>query len=171
MRVMGIDPGSNITGYGVVEARGAKLCHVDSGAIRVPRNGAGGDVGGRLRFISDQLREAIQRNRPDSIAVEKVFFARNARAALILGQARGAALVACGELCDSVVEYSALEVKQAVVGRGRADKLQVQHMVRVLLALRGPPQADIADALACAICHINHARSRARYASAAGLQP
>lgn len=168
MRVMGIDPGSTITGYGVVEARGARLCHIDSGAIRLPRSGPGNDMGARLRLISEQIGEAIRRNRPDSIAVEKVFIARNARSALTLGQARGAALVACGELCDAVVEYSALEVKQAVVGRGRADKLQVQHMIRVLLSLREAPQADIADALACAICHINHARSRARYAAAAG---
>lgn len=168
---MGIDPGSTITGYGVVEARGARLCHLDSGAIRVPRDETGGGIGARLWFICDAIREAIRRNRPDSIAVEKVFIARNARSALVLGQARGAALVACGELCNSVREYSALEVKQAVVGRGRADKTQVQHMVRVLLALREAPQADIADALACAICHINHTRSRSRYAEAAGMSP
>ncbi|MFZ0486443.1 MAG: crossover junction endodeoxyribonuclease RuvC [Arenicellales bacterium] len=168
---MGIDPGSAITGYGVVEARGARLCHIDSGAIRVPKAETGGDIGARLWFISDKIRQAIQRNQPDSIAIEKVFIARNARSALVLGQARGAALVACGELCDSIREYSALQVKQAVVGRGRADKTQVQHMVRVLLALGAAPQADIADALACAICHINHSRSRSRYAEAAGVSP
>jgi len=164
---MGIDPGSNITGWGVVEARGAGLHHVDSGAIRLPR----GDISERLLLIFEQIRGAIRSNRPDEIAVEKVFVARNARSALTLGQARGAALVACGGLCGTVVEYSALEIKQAVVGRGRADKQQVQHMVRVLLGLREPPQADTADALACAVCHINHARSRARYASAAGAAP
>lgn len=163
MRVMGIDPGSTITGYGVVEARGAELHHIDSGAIRVPRT----DTCARLAFIAEKIRDAIRRNQPDSVAVEKVFIARNARSALTLGQARGAALVACGELCESVQEYSALEIKQAVVGRGRADKVQVQHMVRVLLALRETPQADTADALACAICHINYTRSRIRRQSAA----
>lgn len=163
MRVMGIDPGSAITGYGIVEARGSRLCHIAGGAIRVPRSG----IGERLAFICENIREVIELNRPEAIAVEKVFLARNARSALVLGQARGAALVACGELGDAVVEYSALEIKQAVVGRGRADKHQVQHMVRVLLGLRESPQADTADALACAICHINHSRSLARYQSTA----
>jgi len=162
MRVMGIDPGSAITGYGVVEGKGSRLCHIASGAIRVPRAGAGQ----RLAFICDRIREAIHQNRPDAIAVEKVFLARNARSALTLGQARGAALVACGELGDVVAEYSALQIKQAVVGRGRADKHQVQHMVRVLLGLRETPQSDTADALACAICHISHQRSQARYQAA-----
>ncbi len=162
MRVMGIDPGSIITGWGVVESRGAALHYIDSGMIRPPRTG----ISERLMVIFEQVREAIRDNRPDAIAVEKVFVARNARSALTLGQARGAALVACGDLCDSVVEYSALQIKQAVVGRGRADKQQVQHMMRVLLGLREAPQADTADALACAVCHINHARSGARYASA-----
>lgn len=161
---MGIDPGATITGYGVVEARGAELHHIDSGAIRVPRT----EICARLSFIADRIRDAIRQARPDSIAVERVFIARNARSALTLGQARGAALVACGELCDSVEEYSALEIKQAVVGRGRADKAQVQHMVRVLLGLRESLQADTADALACAICHINHVRSRIRRQAAAG---
>jgi len=164
MRVMGIDPGSNVTGWGVVEARGAGLHHIDSGAVRLPRS----PISERLLMIHEQLREAISRTQPDAIAVEKVFVARNARSALTLGQARGAALVACGGLCSAVVEYSALEIKQAVVGRGRADKQQVQHMVRVLLGLRETPQVDTADALACAVCHINHARSRARHAAAAG---
>lgn len=164
MRVMGIDPGSRITGWGVVEARGATLRHVDSGAIRLPR----ALISERLLLIFDQLRRAIRANQPDAIAVEKVFVARNAHSALVLGQARGAALVACGELCGTVVEYSALQIKQAVVGNGRADKQQVQHMMRMLLDLAESPQADTADALACAVCHVNHARSRARYAAAAG---
>lgn len=167
MRVMGIDPGSNITGWGVVEARGAALHHIDSGAVRLPRT----EVSERLLMIYEHVREAIRETRPDAIAVEKVFVARNARSALTLGQARGAALVACGDLCTTVAEYSALQIKQAVVGRGRADKQQVQHMIRVLLDLRETPQADTADALACAVCHINHARSRARHAAAAGAAP
>ncbi|HSH43308.1 MAG TPA: crossover junction endodeoxyribonuclease RuvC [Arenicellales bacterium] len=164
MRVMGIDPGSNITGWGVVEARDSGLHHVDSGALRLPRT----ELNERLQMIFERISEAIRATRPDAIAVEKVFVARNARSALTLGHARGAALVACGGLCDTVVEYSALQIKQAVVGRGRADKQQVQHMIRVLLGLREPPQADAADALACAVCHINHASSLSRYASAAG---
>ena len=162
---MGIDPGTAITGYGVVESRGPELRHIDSGAIRVPRT----DTCSRLWFINDKIRDAIGRSRPDSVAVEKVFVARNIRSALTLGQARGAVLVACGELCESVQEYSALEIKQAVVGRGRADKVQVQHMVRVLLGLGETPQADTADALACAICHINWMRSRIRRSAAGGL--
>lgn len=168
MRVMGIDPGATITGYGIVESRGQQLLHIASGAIRLPR----ADIGARLGMIFDRIGDAIDEARPEAVAVEKVFFARNARSALILGQARGAALVACGRATGCPVhEYSALEIKQAVVGRGRADKTQVQHMVRVLLGLREAPQADEADALACAICHINHARSRVRYASAAGISP
>lgn len=162
---MGIDPGTAITGYGVVESRGSELRHIDSGAIRVPRT----DTCSRLWFINEKIRDAITRNRPDSVAVEKVFVARNIHSALTLGQARGAVLVACGELCESVREYSALEIKQAVVGRGRADKVQVQHMVRVLLGLRETPQADTADALACAICHINYVRSEIRRSAAGGL--
>lgn len=167
MRVMGIDPGSIITGWGIVEARGAGLHHIDSGAVRLPR----AEMTERLLLIVERIRQATCDHRPDAVAVEKVFVARNARSALTLGQARGAALVACGDLCDTVAEYSALQIKQAIVGRGRADKQQVQHMVRVLLGLRDTPQADTADALACAICHINHARSGARYASAAGAAP
>lgn len=164
MRVMGVDPGATVTGWGIVEARGPEFHHVASGTVRPPR----GDVGARLDMIFDRISEAIGEHRPDAIAVERVFFARNARSALVLGQARGAALAACGRAGGSVHEYSALEIKQAVVGRGRADKLQVQHMVRVLLGLRKAPQADAADALACAICHVNHARSRARHETAAG---
>lgn len=164
MRVMGIDPGSNITGWGVVESRGTALHHVASGTIRLPRI----EINERLLVIFEKVREAVRDTRPEVIVVEKVFVARNARSALTLGQARGAALVACAGLCDSVTEYSALQIKQAVTGRGRADKQQVQHMIRVLLGLREAPQADTADALACAVCHINHARSRDRYAAAAG---
>jgi len=165
MRVMGVDPGATVTGWGIVEARGPEFHHIASGAVRPPR----GDVGARLEVIFNQISEAIDEHRPDAIAVERVFFARNARSALVLGQARGAALVACGRADGGLHEYSALEIKQAVVGRGRADKLQVQHMVRVLLGLRKTPQADAADALACAICHVNHARSRARHETAAGV--
>jgi len=161
---MGIDPGSVITGYGIVESRGAALHYVDSGAIKLPR----GDVAGRLQVIFERLSDAMEAGRPDAVAVEQVFVARNARSALTLGQARGAALVACGRQCASLTEYSALQIKQALVGRGRADKTQVQHMVRVLLGLEQRPQPDAADALACAICHINHTRSRARYAAAMG---
>jgi crossover junction endodeoxyribonuclease RuvC len=164
---MGIDPGATVTGYGVVESRGQQLRHIASGAVRLSRS----SVSTRLNEIFDRIRAVIDETGPEQIAVEKVFFARNARSALILGQARGAALVACGQAGGVVHEYSALEIKQALVGRGRAEKSQVQHMVRVLLGLREAPQADAADALACAICHINHARSRDRYASAAGAAP
>lgn len=164
MRILGIDPGSRITGYGVVEAQGSQLFHVSSGRIRVPDE----NIGIRLRTIYQQIEQIIESNNPEAVAVEKVFVARNARSALMLGQARGAVIVAAGSRELDIEEYSPLEIKQAVVGRGRAAKQQVQHMVKVLLNLASTPETDTADALACAICHINYSRSRNRYTLAAG---
>jgi len=160
MRVLGVDPGSRITGYGVVQFEsGVDLAHVASGAIKV----SGQDLADRLKCICDAITDVIEAHSPDVVAVEQVFMARNARAALVLGHARGAAICAAVNLGVSVVEYSALQVKQAVVGNGRAEKIQVQHMIRALLGLRQRPQADAADALACAICHIHTAQSERRY--------
>lgn len=153
MRVIGLDPGSRITGFGVIETRGTSFRHIDSGHFRLPER----ELAYRLRIIFESLSQVIERTRPEIMAVEKVFMANNAQSALILGQARGAALVAAANHGLEIVEYSPLEVKQATVGRGRADKQQVQHMVRVLLGLTQPPPQDTADALACAICHINTA--------------
>ena len=164
MRVLGIDPGSRITGFGVVEAADGTLRHIESGGIQLPDR----PLGERLQIIYHQLAELIRRTRPQLMAVEQVFIARNARSALVLGHARGAAILAGTNNRLEVVEYSALQVKQAVVGRGRAAKQQVQHMVRVLLGLQTEPAEDIADALACAICHLNHAQGRNRIRRAAG---
>ena len=151
-RILGIDPGSRVTGYGVIEAVPAGSRHVASGCIRV----AGDDMAARLRRIFEGLREVSDRFAPSELAVERVFVSRNAESALKLGQARGAALVAVPDI--PVFEYAATRVKQATTGSGRASKNQVQHMVRVLLSLTGTPPDDEADALAVALCH---AHSRA----------
>ena len=156
MRVLGIDPGSRRTGFGVIDAGGTGLRYVASGRVEAE----GDDLGRRLQTLYDGLAEVIRRHRPEVAVVEQVFVARNPRSALVLGQARGSVLCAAARAGLPVVEYSPAAVKLAVVGRGRADKLQVQHMVRHLLGLPGSPQADAADALACAICHA-HTRPRA----------
>ena len=150
MRVLGIDPGSRITGFGIVQVSATgKIQYIASGCIRM----ATGELSDRLKAIYDGVQEIIGAYRPTVFAAEKVFMARNADAALKLGQARGAALCAAVNHGLAVNEYTALQIKRAVVGRGAADKQQVQHMVRALLALDRAPPADAADALACAICH------------------
>ena len=151
-RVLGIDPGSRVTGYGVIESAPAGNRHVASGCIRV----AGDDVAERLRQIVAGLREISDRYDPNEIAIERVFVSRNAESALKLGQARGAALVAVPGL--PVFEYAATRVKQATTGSGKASKSQVQRMVRLLLALPEEPRPDEADALAVALCHA-HSRN------------
>lgn len=158
LRVLGIDPGSRVTGFGVVDSAAGGLRCVASGAIRLPDCA----LDQRLRIIYTQLAQVIQAQAPDIMAVEKVFMARNAQSALVLGQARGAAVVVGANHGVEIVEYSALQIKQAVVGKGKAAKQQVQHMMRVLLGLRETPAEDIADALACAVCHINTIESLSR---------
>jgi crossover junction endodeoxyribonuclease RuvC len=158
MRILGIDPGSRVTGFGVINVlRDGRLQYVASGVVRAPKDA---DLAGRLKSIYDGVTEIVTTYQPTIAAIEKVFLARNADSALKLGQARGAAL--CGAIQRElpVVEYSARQIKSAVVGRGGAEKRQVQHMVRALLALPAAPSADAADALACAICHAHHAMSR-----------
>jgi len=153
MRILGIDPGSRITGFGVVNVlRNGKLQYIASGCVRVGK----GALGERLKIIYDGMSEIIRTYQPGAIAIEKVFLAHNADSALKLGQARGAAITASVNHALAVAEYSARQVKRAVVGKGAADKRQVQHMVKALLDLSGAPQADAADALACAICHAHH---------------
>ena len=152
MKVLGIDPGSRITGYGLVRKEGNRLVHLDNGAIFTD---SAGDFPGRLHCIYQGLSEIIDQFAPDAIAIENIFFANNVQSALKLGQARGAAIVAGVNAGLPVAEYTALQVKQAVVGHGRAAKEQVQHMVRILLNLPEIAQADAADALAVAICHAN----------------
>lgn len=149
IRILGIDPGSRITGYGVIDSDGRHNLYVASGVIRA----GDGDIGPRLRLIFEGVREIIREFSPQELAIESVFMARNADSALKLGQARGAAICAAldGDLAMS--EYSARSVKQAVVGTGAAGKEQVQHMIRILLNLDEAPAADAADALAVALCH------------------
>ncbi|AKU10345.1 Crossover junction endodeoxyribonuclease RuvC [Azoarcus sp. CIB] len=148
-RILGLDPGLRITGFGVIDKLGSQLRYVASGCIRT----RDGELPGRLKTLLDGVREVVATYTPDQAAVEKVFVNVNPQSTLLLGQARGA--VICGAVaCDLPVhEYTALQVKQAVVGYGKANKEQVQHMVQRLLALDGSPGPDAADALACAICH------------------
>jgi crossover junction endodeoxyribonuclease RuvC len=150
-RVLGIDPGSRTTGYGVIELQRGQSVYVASGCVRARQS----DLAARLGEIYAGIVELIAQHRPDAVAVEQVFMARNANSALKLGQARGAALAAVVTIGLPVSEYAARRVKQAVTGTGAASKAQVQHMVCRLLKLRSAPSADAADALAIAICHIN----------------
>lgn len=154
MKILGIDPGSRITGYGVIRKEGNRLIHLDNGAIFTD---SAADFPGRLLQIYAGLSDVISRYAPDVVSVEDVFFANNVQSALKLGQARGAAIVAGVNSGLPVHEYTALQVKQAVVGHGRAAKEQVQQMVKILLGLPEIAQADASDALAVAICHANSA--------------
>ncbi len=150
--VLGIDPGSRATGYGLVMRNGQRLSAVAHGVIR-PK--AKAPLADRLETIFSGLVEQIERHGPVAAAVEEVFFSANARSALTLGQARGVALLAAAVKGLPVFEYTPSVVKNAVVGYGRAEKRQVQHMVRLILGLPGAPAQDAADALAVAICHCN----------------
>ncbi len=148
VRILGIDPGSRLTGYGIVDAQGTHLKFVDCGSIT-----ASGDHADRLRQIFNAIEALVSKHGPDEIAIERVFVHRNADSALKLGQARAAALCATFSAQLPVHEYAARHIKKAVVGRGSAEKGQVQHMVRMLLGLREAPGPDAADALAAALCH------------------
>jgi crossover junction endodeoxyribonuclease RuvC len=149
VRVLGIDPGSHCTGWGVVVSEGSRLLHVASGAIEVN----GGTLPQRLRDIGDGLDRVIEEHAPEAVSVESVFHARNAKSALMLGHARGVALL-CAARCElPVFEYTAGQIKQATTGRGRADKQQVQSMVQIMLDHRQAMSLDTSDALAAAICH------------------
>lgn len=150
VRILGIDPGLRVTGFGVVEKIGERLTYLASGCIKTD---AAASLPERLGTIHAGLRELVATHRPDQAAVEIVFVNVNPQSTLLLGQARGAAITALVAAGLSVAEYTALQIKQAVVGNGHADKKQVQHMVRRLLTLSGDPSADAADALACAIAH------------------
>lgn len=162
--ILGVDPGSRITGYGIIRAEGRLLEYIDSGCIRVGEK----PVAERLQVIFQSLATLIGEYRPQEFAIEQVFMARNPDSALKLGQARGAAIVSAASSGLAVHEYSARQVKQAVVGTGGADKSQVQHMVQALLSLSRTPQADAADALAVALCHAHMSQSLARLAGVSG---
>lgn len=153
--ILGIDPGSIVTGWGLVEVSSRGLVYHCHGVIGVS---ADAGLAERLRRIYRGLHDIIERQQPTAVSLEKVFFSRNAQSALKLGQARGVALLAAAEHQLGVAEYSAAEIKMAVVGYGRATKEQVQRMVGALLCVRGTMRADAADALAAAICH-GHRRS------------
>jgi len=150
VRILGIDPGLRVTGFGVLEISGQKLTYITSGRIRTSEKGA---LPERIRTILEGLSQVIAEIKPHQVAVEKVFVNVNPQSTLLLGQARGAAICAAVISALPVSEYTALQVKQSVVGNGHARKEQVQEMVRRLLRLPGDPSADAADALACAICH------------------
>jgi crossover junction endodeoxyribonuclease RuvC len=149
--ILGIDPGSLKTGYGLIESSGNRLRFLECGTIKT----GGGPLPPRLKIIFNDIRKVVQHWSPDEMAIENVFLARNPDSALKLGQARGAAI--CAVMADDipVAEYSANQVKQAIVGKGHAAKSQVQHMIKILLNLSEIPQSDAADALAIALCHAN----------------
>jgi crossover junction endodeoxyribonuclease RuvC len=159
-RVLGVDPGLETTGYGVVESEGRSLKLIEYAGIRAPARFAFAE---RLLIITQKLEEVIERLRPRVCAVEETFYAVNVKSALKLGHVRGTVLVAAARAGLEVAEYSPLEIKSALVGYGRAEKHQVQEMVRLLLGLKEPPNPlDASDALAVAICHINTAATRRR---------
>ena len=162
VRILGIDPGLRVTGFGVLEKRAGKLSYVTSGCIKTGT----GELPARIKIIVDGLAEVIDDNAPVQVAVEKVFVNVNPQSTLLLGQARGAAICAAVMHNLPVSEYTALQVKQAVVGNGHAKKEQVQEMVKRLLKLAGDPSPDAADALACAICHAHGGQGLGRLATA-----
>ncbi|HWL61377.1 MAG TPA: crossover junction endodeoxyribonuclease RuvC [Steroidobacteraceae bacterium] len=160
-RVLGLDPGSLRTGYGIVDCNERGETHVASGCIHVK----GADLARRLHLIHQRLLELVEQFRPDEVAVERVFMHRNADSALKLGQARGAALTAVVARGAAVYEYAPRAVKLALVGTGAADKAQVAHMVRALLAIAEPATHDVSDALAIALCHAQARRTAGRLAA------
>jgi crossover junction endodeoxyribonuclease RuvC len=154
-RVLGIDPGSETTGFGVVERCGSQVVHVAHGVIKVPRSGS---LALRLDRLHADIRDVVARHQPDVASIESVFVAASPRSALVLGQARGAVLAAIGASGLAVVEYAPASIKLAVAGSGRAAKDQIQRVVARLLGLASWPAADAADALAAALCHAQAGR-------------
>ncbi|MAZ77115.1 MAG: crossover junction endodeoxyribonuclease RuvC [Legionellaceae bacterium] len=156
--ILGIDPGSRITGYGLVRVANNRPLYIASGCVRVNTD----DFSQRLQQIFQGIREVINQYHPDEVAIEQVFMHQNANSAIKLGQARGVAIVAATDLNVPLSEYAARQIKQAVVGYGGADKVQVQQMIKALLNLSDVPQSDAADALAVAVCHAQMRVSRIR---------
>jgi crossover junction endodeoxyribonuclease RuvC len=151
LRILGIDPGIAIVGFGFIDKAGSRLVPVQYGCIQTEANT---DPAVRLRDIYDALLQLIEKYKPDAVAIEKLFFNRNVTTALTVGQARGVIMLAAVQKGLSIAEYTPLQVKQAIVGYGKAEKHQVQEMVRMFLHLRAAPKPDdVADALAIAICH------------------
>ena len=164
VRVLGIDPGSQCTGFGVVDATGPRLAYVASGVIRTSQ----GDFAARLCEIFRCVQTVVAQYRPQEIAIERVFVNRNPDSALKLGQARGAAICGTAGAHAELFEYATREIKQAVVGSGSAEKSQVQLMMKSLLKLEGPLASDAADALAAAVCHALRGRVRMSMLRAGG---
>lgn len=158
MRILGIDPGSRLTGYGIIELTPRGYRYVASGSIRIQAE----YFPDRLKQIFDSVVEIVGLYQPDEMAIEQVFMHKNADSALKLGQARGAAICAVQTTGIPVFEYAARQVKQAVVGKGSADKLQVQHMVKVLLNLQGMLSPDAGDALGISLCHAHYQQTAVR---------
>ena len=169
MRILGIDPGLQTTGFGVVDVDGSRLSYVGSGTIKTTHL-ALGDLPGRLKVIFDGICEITERYQPDAATIEIIFVNVNPQSTLLLGQARGASITALVSRGLPVAEYTALQMKKAVVGHGRAAKTQVQEMVRRLLDLPGLPGPDAADALGMAITHAHAGHVMARLAGSATLQ-
>ena len=169
MRILGIDPGLQTTGFGVIDVQGHALSYVASGTIRTTAL-ALGDLPGRLKILFDGITEVVARYQPDQSTVEIVFVNVNPQSTLLLGQARGAAITALVASNLPVAEYTALQMKKAVVGHGRAAKTQVQEMVRRLLQLPTAPGSDAADALGMAITHAHVGAAMARLAEGGTLQ-
>ena len=157
-RILGIDPGSRLTGYGIIEMHAGRAIWVGSGCIRIK----GEDLANRLRILVEGMAEILDQHQPASVAVEQVFMHRNADSALKLGQARGAAISVVAGRHLPVHEYTPTQIKKAIVGKGNAAKGQVQHMVKALLGLSHLPQEDAADALAVALCHAHTAQTLTR---------
>lgn len=150
MRIFGIDPGSNTTGYGIVEAQGSNVLHLDNGGIHLPKSKA---LPHRLAIIYNEISSLIEQFQPDAVAIENIFVAKNVSSTLKLGHARGAAMVAAVNAGVPVAEYTPSQVKKAVTGYGSASKDQVQRMVKVVLNLPELAFEDASDALAVALCH------------------
>ncbi|MBO9609039.1 MAG: crossover junction endodeoxyribonuclease RuvC [Paenibacillaceae bacterium] len=151
MRILGIDPGIAIVGFGFIEKQGSRLTPIQYGSIQTE---AHSDPAQRLKAVYDSIRELIDKYKPDEVAIEKLFFNRNVTTAFAVGQARGVLILAAVQNGLPVAEYTPLQVKQAIVGYGKAEKKQVQEMVRMFLKLQAAPKPDdVADALAVAICH------------------
>ncbi len=161
MRILGIDPGSRLTGYGIIEESGRSFKYIASGSIRIEAD----YFPDRLKQIFDGIVQIVDMYHPEQMAIEQVFMHKNADSALKLGQARGAAICAVQTRGLPVFEYAARQVKQAVVGKGSADKLQVQHMVKILLSIQGALQIDASDALGIAICHTHYQKTALRLQS------
>jgi crossover junction endodeoxyribonuclease RuvC len=155
MRVLGVDPGSRITGYGLLEEKNREISFIEAGLVKPPEKMP---FSQKIHRIFQGLVEILDRSAPDAVAVEDLFYAKNARSSLKLGHARGAALIAAGQHNIPVFEYTPLEIKKSVVGYGRADKEQVRSMVSMMLQLKKQVPLDASDALAAAICHINSSR-------------